>query len=236
MKVLDENIEINYLPNPEIVSIPKKTIAISGNRFKKLIKRIIDIMGGVVGCLLLLPITLMILVIKLVKKDKNPIFYTQKRMGKNGKIFVMYKYRSMVVNADQILNKYLRENPEAKEEYKKYKKLKNDPRITPIGKVLRKTSLDEFPQFINVLKGEMSLVGPRPYLRREKKEMGQYYHYIIGCKPGLTGYWQVSGRSDITFEDRLKMDFEYVNKNNLKVDCQLIGKTVSKILKKEGAM
>ena len=94
MKVLDENIEINYLPNPEIVSIPKKTIAISGNRYKKLIKRIIDIMGGVVGCLLLLPITLMILVIKLVKKDKNPIFYTQKRMGKNGKIFVMYKYRS----------------------------------------------------------------------------------------------------------------------------------------------
>lgn len=233
---MDENIDINYLPNREIISISKGRISHSGNRLKKLVKRVIDIIGGIVGCLLLIPITLAIFVIKLVKKDKNPIFYTQKRMGKDGKIFVMYKYRSMVVNADQILNKYLKENSEAKKEYKKYKKLKDDPRITPIGKILRKTSLDEFPQFINVLKGEMSLVGPRPYLRREKKEMREYYGYIIECKPGLTGYWQVSGRSDVTFQDRLKMDLEYANKNNLKVDCQLIGKTISKILKREGAM
>lgn len=236
VKVIDENIEINYLPSREIVSIPKRTIAISGSKFKKVIKRMMDIIGGIVGCLLLIPITLLIFMMKLVKKDKNPIFYTQKRMGKDGKVFLMYKYRSMVVNADQTLNRYLRENPEAKEEYKKYKKLKDDPRITPIGKFLRKTSLDEFPQFINVLKGEMSLVGPRPYLRREKKEMGEYYNYIIECKPGLTGYWQVSGRSDVTFQDRLKMDLEYANKNSLRLDCQLIGKTVLKILKREGAI
>lgn len=238
MKVIDENIEVNYLPNREIMTISNETISISANKlmFFKTIKRFMDIIGGIVGCLLLVPLTVIVFIANGIKNDKGSIFYTQKRMGKNGKIFKMYKYRSMVVNADQKLNKYLRENPEAKEEYKKYKKLKDDPRITKIGKFLRKTSLDEFPQFINVLKGDMSLVGPRPYLRREKKEMGEYYHYIIQCKPGLTGYWQVSGRSDVTFQDRLKMDLEYVNKNSLKVDCQLIKKTISKILKKEGAI
>ena len=108
----------------------------------------------------------------------------------------MYKYRSMVIGADEKLSTYLKENEEARKEYSKYKKLKNDPRITKVGKFIRKTSIDEFPQFINVLLGQMSLVGPRPYLPREQEDMGNYYKYIIQCKPGITGYWQVPLFSD----------------------------------------
>ena len=113
---------------------------------------------------------------------------------------------------------------------------KNDPRITKVGNFIRRTSLDEFPQFINVLKGDMSLVGPRPYLPREKEDMGEYYDCIIQTRPGVTGYWQIAGRNDVTFEDRLKMDCEYNKKKGLKVDCKLLVKTVLKVVKKEGAI
>ena len=121
----------------------------------------------------------------------------------------------MCMNADKMLEKYLAENEEARIEYKKYKKLKDDPRVTKMGKFLRKTSLDEFPQFINVLKGDISLVGPRAYLPREKSDMGEKYDTIIGVKPGLTGLWQVNGRNQTTFEDRLNIDIEYSHKFNL---------------------
>lgn len=165
-------------------------------RFEKIIKRFMDILGGGIGVLTLVPLTLIIWIANRIAKDNGPIFYTQERIGQNGKIFKMYKYRSMVVGADEKLEKYLAENENAREEYKKYKKLKNDPRITIIGKILRKTSLDEFPQFINVLKGDMSLVGPRPYLLREKEEMNGFFKYITSCKPGITGLWQVPLFSD----------------------------------------
>ena len=105
-----------------------------------------------------------------------------------------------------------------------------------MGNFLRKTSLDEFPQFINVLKGDMSLVGPRPYLQREKDDMGEYYKYIIQCKPGITGYWQTTGRSGVTFQDRLKMDYDYYQNRNLKIDLKLLGKTILNVVKKEGAI
>lgn len=148
----------------------------------------------------------------------------------------MYKFRSMVIGADEKLKKYLEENEEARLEYKKYKKMKEDPRVTKIGKFIRKTSLDEFPQFINVLKGDMSLVGPRPYLEREKEDMTYFYKYIVSCKPGVTGLWQVSGRSDVTFEDRMRMDMEYFRRNGLRVDVKILKKTVEKLLRKEGAV
>ena len=142
----------------------------------------------------------------------------------------------MVIGADEKLKKYLEENEEARLEYKKYKKMKEDPRVTKIGKFIRKTSLDEFPQFINVLKGDMSLVGPRPYLEREKEDMTYFYKYIVSCKPGVTGLWQVSGRSDVTFEDRMRMDMEYFRRNGLRVDVKILRKTVEKLLRKEGAV
>lgn len=204
---------------------------------EKAVKRVIDIIAGLVGTILLIPITIGVYIArKILKEDDGPIFYDQLRIGKNGKIFKMYKYRSMVIGADDKLKEYLAENEEAREEYSKYKKLKKDPRITKLGNFLRKTSLDEFPQFINVLKGDMSLVGPRPYLQREKDDMGEYYKYIIQCKPGITGYWQTTGRSGVTFQDRLKMDYDYYQNRNLKIDLKLLGKTILNVVKKEGAI
>jgi len=203
---------------------------------EKGIKRIIDIVGGLVGTIALIPLTIVIYIArKILHEDDGPIFYEQLRIGKDGKVFRMYKYRSMVVGADEILFKYLQENEEARKEYKEYKKLKNDPRITKVGNFIRKTSLDEFPQFINVLKGDMSLVGPRPYLPREKEDMGEYYTYIIQSRPGITGYWQIAGRSDVTFQDRLKMDCNYNQNKSLKTDLKLLVKTVLNVVKKEGA-
>ena len=204
---------------------------------EKAVKRVIDIIAGLVGTILLIPITIGIYIArKMLKEDDGPIFYDQLRIGKGGKYFKLYKYRSMVIGADDKLKDYLAENEEAREEYSKYKKLKKDPRITKLGNFLRKTSLDEFPQFINVLKGDMSLVGPRPYLPREKEDMSEYYKYIIQCKPGITGYWQIAGRSNVTFQDRLDLDIKYYETKSLKNDIKKLLKTFIKVFVKEGAI
>lgn len=198
-------------------------------------KRVIDIIGSIFGILLLAPITAFVFISKIKNKEKGPIFFTQRRIGKYGKTFKMYKYRTMVQDADRILETYLLENENIRMEYKIHKKLKNDPRITKIGKFLRKTSLDEFPQFINVFLGHMSLVGPRPYLPREIEDMGESYKTVIKCKPGVTGLWQVSGRSDVTFEERLKLDEEYYYTKTLNGDIKILVKTALKVIKREGA-
>ena len=206
-------------------------------KIEKILKRLLDILGGFCGLLILIPLTIGVWIANKLSKDNGPIFYTQeKRIGQGGKVFTMYKFRSMIVGADEKLKEYLAENEEAREEYKKYKKLKNDPRITKVGKILRKTSLDEFPQFINVLKGEMSLVGPRPYLLREKEDINGFFKYITSCKPGITGLWQTRGRSNTTFTDRLTMDMEYYYNHTLKMDIKLLYKTVRNVVKKEGAI
>ena len=200
-----------------------------------IIKRMIDFIGGLFGTLALIPLTIIIFIANKITKDDGPIFFIQERIGKDGKIFKMYKYRSMVVGADEKLKEYLQENKKASEEYRINKKLKDDPRITKVGNFIRKTSIDEFPQFINVLKGEMSLVGPRPYLPREKEDMGTYYNCIVSKKPGITGFWQVNGRSEVNFEDRLEMDMNYYNQSSIGLDVKLLAKTVSAVVKKEGA-
>ena len=229
--LLYENSNIEDL---EIVKGKQKRNSIK--RTERGLKRGMDILGGICGTLMLIPLTIIVWIANKKNKDNGPIFYTQTRIGKDGKLFKMYKYRSMVVGADEILETYLKENEEARKEYKEYKKLKNDPRITKIGKFLRKTSLDEFPQFINVLKGDMSLVGPRPYLLREKEEINGFFKYITSCKPGITGLWQTRGRSNTTFTDRLSMDMEYYHNHSLKQDIKLIYKTVRNVVKKEGAI
>lgn len=213
--------------------IPEKTDSLL---IGKIFKRLIDILGGIFGTFVLIPLTIGIAIANLICKDNGPIFYSQYRMGKNGKLFKMYKYRSMVVGADEKLKKYLEENEEARKEYKKYKKLKHDPRVTKVGEFIRKTSLDEFPQFINVLKGDMSLVGPRPYLEREKEDMNGYYKYITTCKPGLTGLWQISGRSDVDFATRIDLDMQYYYNHSLKGDIKILFKTAMKLVKREGAL
>ena len=200
------------------------------------IKRTIDILAGLVGSVLLIPITIIVFIVKLINKDEGPLFYDQLRIGKDGKVFKIYKFRSMVVGADDILKTYLEEHPDEAEEYALNKKLKNDPRITKTGKFVRKSSLDEWPQFISILIGKMSLVGPRPYLPREKEDMGEYYDYIIKVKPGLTGPWQIAGRNNLTFEDRLKLDEEYASRCGNKRDIKIILKTFKKVCGKDGAI
>ncbi len=200
------------------------------------ITRALDILGGLVGCLCVIPIAIAVIANNIRERDFGPIFFSQMRIGKNGKLFRMYKFRTMVKDADKKLEELLENDECAREEYRKYKKLKNDPRVTKFGECLRRTSLDEFPQFLNVLKGEMTLVGPRPYLPREKEDMGEYYDYIIQHKPGVTGYWQISGRNDVTFEDRMDIDFKYHYKKSLSNDIKILLITTLVTIKRKGAM
>lgn len=201
-----------------------------------IIKRICDIIAGMIGTIILIPITIVVYILKLISHDNGPLFYDQLRIGKNGKVFKIYKFRSMIIGADEKLKGYLEKNPDEAEYYKKYKKLKKDPRITMVGKLLRATSLDEWPQFINILMGQMSLVGPRPYLPREKEDMGEVaYNEIIKVRPGLTGPWQVSGRSNLEFKDRVMLDLEYIPKASVLTDIKITLKTVRKVIKREGA-
>lgn len=224
--------------------IVKKEINIS-NKLTKIkvrhfisgtIKRGIDLVAGIFGCLLLIPITIFVVICNAIFRENGSTFFTQNRIGKNGKIFKMYKFRTMVVGAEEILQKHIDEQTDIGKEYIEHKKIKNDPRITKIGKILRATSLDEFPQFINVMKGQMSLVGPRPYLPIEKEDMGEYYDYIVQMKPGVTGPWQVAGRNNLEFIDRLELDKEYCVRRGNRRDVRILLKTVAKVVKKEGAI
>ncbi len=213
------------------VNVSMKTKSIS-----KIMKRAVDIIAGIIGMIILIPLMLIIKIANIFTKDKASIFFVQNRIGKDGKIFKMYKFRTMIIGAEEELEKLLMENEDLRNEYELNKKIKDDPRVTKIGKFLRKTSLDEFPQFINILKGEMSLVGPRPYLKREKKDIGKDYYKIIEMTPGLTGLWQVSGRSNISFEERVKLDMEYYKKNSFWGDMKILLKTVTAVLNKKGAV
>lgn len=153
--------------------------------FENLIRRIIDILAGIVGLIIIIPLTIIVYISNKINHDDGSVFFVQERIGKNGKKFKMLKYRSMVVGAEEKLKDYLANNKAAEKEYKTYKKLKNDPRITKIGGILRRTSLDEIPQLLNLLDGSMSLIGPRPYLPDEIEDMGEYYNIIIKNKPGI---------------------------------------------------
>lgn len=199
------------------------------------IKRVFDICVGLIGLIVLIPVIIIIKIVSMCNGDFAKIIFTQNRIGKNGKEFKFYKFRSMVPNADEILFKMLEEDEEIAKEYKENKKLKNDPRITKVGNFIRKTSIDELPQLLNVLKGDMSLIGNRPYLPREKNDMGEYYKDIIKTKPGITGYWQVSGRSDVSFKERLKLEQYYSNHCGLRMDIKIFFKTFTAVLGHKGA-
>lgn len=201
----------------------------------RLAKRVMDILGALAGLLTLIPLSIYVYYKNRKEGDKDPIFFTQQRIGKDGKSFKIYKFRTMVPNAEQVLEDLMEKNPEIKKEYLTNKKLENDPRITKAGKMLREKSLDEFPQFINVLKGEMSIVGPRPYLLREKEDMGYAYKSIINCKPGVTGMWQTHGRSDVSFEERLELDDYYYRNWNFWLDVTLLIKTIKLVIHGSGA-
>lgn len=198
-------------------------------------KRIGDILVSLIGLVLLIPITIIIKIAYMCTGDFHSIIFTQDRIGKDGKHFKFYKFRSMVPNADEVLFKRLAEDEKLAEEYAMNKKLKNDPRITKIGRIIRKASIDETPQFINIFLGDMSLVGNRPYLPREKKDMGNHYEDIIKTKPGLTGYWQVSGRSDLSFKKRLELETYYSKRAGFKLDTKIFFKTFKVVICGKGA-
>lgn len=199
-----------------------------------IVKRAADIVLSGIGLILVAPILLIVAV--LIKLDsKGPVFLDQKRIGKDGKMFRIYKFRSMVDHAEDVLMELMENDPAIKEEYTTKKKLENDHRVTKIGKFIRKTSIDELPQLINIFLGDMSLVGPRPYLAMEIEDMGLTYFTIIKMTPGLTGPWQVAGRSNIGFRERCAIDCRYYKDRSLKDDFKIILKTFKVVLGRKGA-
>ena len=201
----------------------------------KITKRIFDVLFGIIGIIFLVPVTIILKICYMLTGDFHRIIFTQERIGLNGKTFKFYKFRSMVPNADEVLFKLLKKNKRLAKEYRINKKLKNDPRITKIGKIIRKTSIDELPQLINIFKGDMSLIGNRPYLPREKDDMGDSFNEIVKTKPGLTGWWQVGGRSNNTFEERLNMEKYYSNHAGFRLDLKIFIKTFKVVFKCDGA-
>lgn len=186
----------------------------------KFFKRVIDVVCSLVGLLVLSPVLIVISILIKLESDGSIIF-SQDRIGYKGEKFKMYKFRSMVVNAEELKKKLAEQNEMSGPMFK----MKNDPRVTKVGKFIRKTSIDELPQLINILKGEMSLVGPRPSLPKEVKEFEPWMMERLEVKPGLTCYWQVSGRNDIDFEDWMKLDIKYVRERSFLLDIKLIFKT-----------
>lgn len=197
------------------------------------IKRLFDIIVSSILLIILAPLFLVVAIL-IKMEDGREVFKIMNRIGKDGKEFKFYKFQTMVKEAEAMLPELLKD-PVLNEEYQKNKKFENDPRITKLGKFLRKTSLDELPQLINVLKGDMSLIGNRPYLPREKEDMGLYYDDIVKSKPGITGYWQTSGRNSLTFNERLKLEKYYSNNYDIKMDIKIFFKTFSTVLSKKGA-
>lgn len=193
-------------------------------------KRLFDIIIGFIGSLFLLPLAIVIKLAYLCTGDFHSIFYTQTRIGQAGKPFKFLKFRSMVINADEILNEQLLKNPKLKTEYETNKKLRHDPRVTKVGRFIRRLSIDELPQLLNVLHGDMSLIGNRPYLPREKKDMRKYFSEITKTKPGITGLWQVSGHNDVPFKSRLEIESLYSEQQSLPLDFHIFLRTFTAVI------
>ena len=198
-------------------------------------KRFFDILFGLLGLILLIPITIILKIAYMCTGDFHSIFYTQIRVGKNGHYFRLFKYRSMVVNADEILKQKLKTDMEFKKEWDKYQKVDNDPRITKVGKVIRKLSLDEMPQFINLLIGNMSLIGPRPLIPGELDKFKGDHKIYEAVKPGITGWWACNGRSATNYKERLDLEYYYVKNASMKLDIKCVFKTIGAIISRKGA-
>ena len=194
-----------------------------------IVKRVFDIVFGLVGLILLIPITLAVKIAYLCTGDTYSIFYAQPRIGKNGKVFKMVKFRSMVPNAEQELVELMKTDKKIEKEYTENRKLVDDPRTTKVGKIIRRWSIDEMPQFLNVFWGSMSLIGNRPYLLGEKKEMGKYYNDIVKVRPGITGLWQISGHNNVSFASRLELEATYAELMCLSLDVHIFWRTIRAI-------
>ncbi|WP_394803305.1 sugar transferase [Peribacillus frigoritolerans] len=194
---------------------------VNANRTYLRMKRILDIIGSLMGLIILSPVFLTVALLIKIEDPKGPVFFNQVRVGKNGKEFTIYKFRSMVSNAEELLTNLLNQNEISGLMFK----IKKDPRVTKVGLVIRKTSIDELPQLLNVLKGEMSLVGPRPPLLREVAKYTPFDKQRLLVVPGCTGLWQVSGRNSVGFEEMVNLDLNYIHNRNLRLDIIIILKT-----------
>ena len=205
----------------EIEKKRNKYIYVNDKKGYLFFKRVIDILGSIVGLILFLPISFLISIAIKIEDPKGKILFCQERVGINNKTFKMYKFRSMVSNAEELL----KDISELNEMDGPVFKIKEDPRITKVGKFIRKTSLDEIPQFFNILKGDMTLVGPRPPLVCEVDNYGDYEMQRLTVKPGLTCYWQIGGRNSIDFKKWVELDLKYIEERNIFVDIKIIFKT-----------
>jgi len=220
-----------------IFTQPLSFVSVRNNLLSKnmlITKRIFDIVFSIFLIFLFSPI-IVITAILIKLTSKGPIFYVQERPGRFGRMIKIYKFRTMYLDADKKLEEILKNNEELREEFMKYRKLKNDPRITPLGRFLRRFSIDEIPQLFNVLKGDMSIVGPRPYQIDEIEHMGEYKDIVLSVRPGLTGLWQISGRSDLSFQAKLKIETWYVLNWNLWLDLFIIIRTIPVVISGKGA-
>ena len=225
-------IETQTLFSEEILMLTlKNNLASKRNRF---IKRSFDIIFTVFGSILISPILLALFLIVAIN-NKGHVIFAHQRVGKNGRLFPCYKFQTMIPNAQEALKKYLAENPEARKEWEENFKLEHDPRVTKLGVFLRKTSLDELPQLWNVIRGDMSLVGPRPIVTAEIERYGDYFREYSMVLPGITGMWQASGRSDTTYEERVAMDTWYVHNWSVWIDLMYLFKTVKAVFLGKGA-
>lgn len=221
-----ENLSILRLPTKEEKQLKRKS------QVYKFVKRATDVVLASVALVILSPVFLIIAVA--IKLDsKGPVFFKHTRIGKNGKIIKLYKFRSMVINAEELIKSF---TPEQMKEYKENYKLTNDPRITRVGNILRKTSLDELPQLINIIKGDLSIIGPRPVVAEELKKYQYNIDKFLSVTPGLTGYWAANGRSNTTYEERMEMELYYIDNLSLKMDLKVFFKTILSVVKKEGAI
>lgn len=226
------SINSSAINNKDILTIPKKSKSLVLKNQYKITKRTADILVSLIGLIFLSPLFLIISIA--VKLDsKGPAFFVHKRIGKDGKIINVYKFRTMVDNAEGLIRKF---TPEQLKKFNENFKLEDDPRITRIGKFLRKTSLDELPQLLNILKGELSIIGPRPIVSNELERYGENKEKFLSVTPGLTGYWAANGRSCTTYEERMQMELYYVDNISLKTDIEIFFKTIILVLKREGAM
>jgi lipopolysaccharide/colanic/teichoic acid biosynthesis glycosyltransferase len=205
----------------------------SRGRIGSILKRVLDIVGALALGILFSP--LIFLIVIMMYRDPAPIIYKHRRVGRGGKMFECLKFRTMVPNAQQVLRELLDREPALKAEWLRHHKLRDDPRVTSIGKLLRRTSLDELPQIWNVIRGEMSLVGPRPVEREELLRYGKHAIAYLSAKPGITGLWQVTGRNDVDYRRRIAMDVCYVRKHTVLLDLYILLKTMRVVLIGDGA-
>lgn len=229
---MDQKFRFDEEIDENAITIDLSTLKINSSKLYLFLKRFLDIIGALSGLILLSPIMIIVAIAIKIEDPKGKVIFGHMRVGKDGKMFPCLKFRSMFANAEEMKKNF---TDEQKREYAETFKLKDDPRITKVGNFIRKTSLDELPQLFNILKGDMTIVGPRPIVTDELDFYGEYEDYYKAVKPGLTGLWQVSGRSDTTYDERVALDMEYVTTRNTFKDLYIIFMTAIKVLKREGA-